>query len=285
MRTRWVWVNAALKCEAQDGAAGAYRKKRKELARPDDAEGRLKGAMQDFAKRDTTPELMDTEAVDYESFRDCLAQLTQVNALSFAYRPTLAFFAKLAREGGFPRDRPLMVMDAGSGYGDMGRKVDRWAQKRGLAIEITGVDLNPWAARAAAEASDPARPLRWVTANLFDYKPQGGADIVMSSLFAHHLPGDMLLRFVGWMEETARIGWFINDLERHPLPYYFVKSAFWATRRHRFMRHDGPVSVASAFQKRDWARYLAEAGLPEGAARIEPWMPFRLCVSRMKARN
>jgi hypothetical protein len=43
------------------------------------------------------------------------------------------------------------------------------------------------------------------------------------------------------------------------------------------------VSVASAFKKRDWVRNLAEAGLPQGAARIEPWMPFRLCVSRIKA--
>src|SRR5262249_51949441 len=129
----------------------------------------------------------------------------------------------------------------------------------------------------------PARPLRFVTANLFDYKAEGGADIVMSSLFTHHLSDSALVQFIKWMEANARIGWFINDLERHPLPYHFLKFAFLATRRHRFMRHDGPVSVASAFRKRDWARYLAEASLAEGSARIEPWMPFRLCVSRIKA--
>jgi hypothetical protein len=237
----------------------------------------------DFSRRDATPELMDTEAVDYATYRDCLVQLTQANQLSLAYRPTLAFFRRLHREGRFPKNRPLSVIDAGSGYGDMGRKLDQWAKQRGLAIEITGVDMNPWAARAAAEAAGPARPLRFVTANLFDYQAKGGADIVMSSLFTHHLPGAALVRFIKWMEETARTGWFINDLERHPLPYHFLRFAFWATRRHRFMRHDGPVSVASAFKRRDWVRYLAEAGLPEEAARIEPWMPFRLCVSRIKA--
>src|SRR5215469_11076429 len=239
--------------------------------------------MPDFSKRDTTPELMDTEAVDYESFRACLVQLTQANQLSFAYRPTLAFFRRLLREGRFPNDRPLIVIDAGSGFGDLGRRADRWAAQRGLSIEITGVDMNPWAARAAAEASGPARPLRWVTANLFDYRSEASADIVMSSLFTHHLPDPALVRFIKWMEETARIGWFINDLERHPLPYHFLKFAFRATRRHRFMRHDGPVSVASAFKRRDWVGYLAEARLSEGEARIEPWMPFRLCVSRTKA--
>ncbi len=237
--------------------------------------------MPDFSKRDTTPELMDTEKVDYESFRSCLVELTQANELSLAYRPTLAFFRRLAREGRFPQDRPLRVIDAGSGYGDMGRKLDRWAMKRGHSIEIVGVDMNPWSARAAAEATEPARPLRWVTSNLFDYT--ASADVIMCSLFAHHLPDPLLIRFLQWMEDNARIGWFINDLERHPLPYYFVKFAFWAARRHKFMKHDGPVSVASAFKKRDWARYLAEAGIPQDAAGIESWAPFRLCVSRVKA--
>jgi hypothetical protein len=238
--------------------------------------------MPDFSRRDTTPELMDTEKTSYADFRKCLVELARANELSLAYRPTLAFFRRLAREGRMPRGRPLIVVDAGSGYGDMGRKLDRWAARRGLRVEIVGVDMNPWSARSAAEATDAARPLRWVTANLFDYRPEGGADVVMSSLFTHHLRGPLLADFVAWMEKSARIGWFINDLERHPIPYHFLKFAFWATRRHRFMRHDGPVSVASAFKKQDWVETLSQAGLGKGAARIEPWFPYRLCVSRLK---
>ena len=238
--------------------------------------------MPDFSKRDTTPELMDTEVVSYEELRGVLRELTQANELFLAYRPTLAFFKRLAREGRLSGDRPIVVIDAASGYGDMARKVDGWAAKNGIGLEITGVDINPSAARAAAEATAPGRPLRWVTANLFDFRREGGADIIMSSLFTHHLPDPQLVRFIRWMEESARIGWFINDIERHPLSYYFLKFAFWATRRHRFMRYDGPVSVASAFKRQDWVRLLQEAKLRQGAARIEAWTPFRLCVSRVK---
>jgi len=238
--------------------------------------------MPDFSKRDTTPELMDTEVVSYEELRGVLRELTQANELSFAYRPTLSFFKRLAREGRLGEDRRIVVIDAASGYGDMSRKVDAWAAKNGVNLEIIGVDMNPWAARAASEATAAGRPLRWVTDNLFDFRPEGGADIIMSSLFTHHLPDPQLVRFIRWMEENARIGWFINDVERHPVPYYFLKFAFWATRRHRFMRYDGPVSIASAFKKEDWARLLKEAGLREGAARVESWTPFRLCVSRVK---
>jgi len=28
------------------------------------------------------------------------------------------------------------------------------------------------------------------------------------------------------MDSHARSGWFINDLHRHPLPYYFIKTVF-----------------------------------------------------------
>lgn len=239
--------------------------------------------MPDFSKRDKTPELMDTEAVDYADFQTCLRQLAQANELSLAYRPTLAFFRRLMRKKRLPAKCPIVVLDAGSGYGDMARKLDRWAAKHGIDVEIRGIDMSPWSARAAAEATPSGRPLKWITANLFEYRAEGGADIIMSSLFTHHLPDPMLIRFIQWMEENARIGWFINDLERHPLPYHFIKVAFWATRRHRFMRHDGPVSIASAFKKRDWVRLLREAGVPEVEANIETWVPFRLCVSRVKA--
>ncbi len=220
--------------------------------------------------------------MSYAEFRSCLSQLAKVNALTLAYRPTLAFFDELKRKNRLPAHGPLLVLDAGSGYGDMGRKLDRWARKNGVRLEITGVDMNPWSAQAAAAATRAGRPLRWVAANLFDYPCEGGADIVISSLFTHHLAHPALIRFIQWMEEHARIGWFINDLERHPLPYYALKAAFWVFRRHRFMRHDGPVSVASAFKKADWAAALREAGLPEGAAKIEYWAPFRLCVTRLK---
>lgn len=238
--------------------------------------------MPDFSRRDTTPELMDTEAVDYESFRECLKELAQANALSLAYRPTLAFFRRLTREQRWPKGRPLTVIDAGSGYGDFARKLDGWASNRSLPIEIVCVDMNPWSRRAAEEATKKGRPLRCVTANIFDYQAEGGADVLICSLFAHHLPDATLVRFLRWLEDNSRIGWFINDLERHPLPYYFLKLAFWATRRHRFMQHDGPVSVASAFKRKDWVRYLTEAGIPRGAARIEARVPYRLCVSRMR---
>ena len=238
--------------------------------------------MPDFSRRDTTPELMDTEVVSFEDFRLCLEQLADANRLSLAYRPTFAFLEKLHRESRLPKDRRFVIADIGSGYGDTLRLVDAWAQRHGLAVELVGVDLNPWSARAAAEATPPGRPIQWVTQNLFDYAPESGVDIVMSSLFTHHLRNPDVVRFLAWMERTARIGWLVNDLQRHRVPYYALKWGFPLLRRHRFMQHDGPVSVASAFTRADWELLLDEAGLKAGTAKVTAWMPFRLAVTRIK---
>jgi SAM-dependent methyltransferase len=234
----------------------------------------------DFAVRATTPELMDTEDCGYETFRDCLVDLAAVNRLTLAQRPTLGFLRRLHREGRWPEGRPLRILDVGSGYGDMLRRIDRWADRRGLAAELTGLDLNPWSTRAATEATAEGRPIRWLTADAFAY--DGEVDVVVSSLFAHHLDDPTLARFLAWMEAKAGIAWFVNDLHRLAFPYYGFALLAALMRWHRFVRHDGPVSISRAFRPADWRRLAAEAVLSLDTVEIAPRFPFRLCVARVR---
>jgi SAM-dependent methyltransferase len=220
---------------------------------------------------------MDGEDIDFQTFRGCLEDLAKVNRWTLAHRPTLAFLERLRREGLWPKTRPLAVLDVGSGYGDMLRVIDRWATARGLAVTLQGLDRNPGSARAA-EAVAGSAGITWITQDLFDH--QGGADVVISSLFAHHLDDGALVRFLAWQEAQARIGWFVNDLLRHPFSYHGFGVLARAMRWHPFVRHDGPVSISRAFRADDWRRLLAAAGVKD--ARIEPWFPFRLCVSRVR---
>lgn len=143
-------------------------------------------AKRDFSRRNALTELMDADT-DYATFRACLVNLAQLNRLTLASWPTLQFLNRLARSGRLPRDRTISIVDVGSGYGDMLRVIDRWAARRGFRVDLTGVDLNPYSARAAAEATPPDRPIRYVTANVLDYRPPGPIDLVISSIFTHHL--------------------------------------------------------------------------------------------------
>ncbi len=235
-----------------------------------------------FAHRVLLPELMDTEPCGSDTFRACLVDLSKVNRLTLAYRPTLAFLRRAARS--LPPGRALRLLDVGGGYGDALRHIDRWAARRGIALEMTSVDLSPWS-RAAGEGAAPTRtPIRFVTANVFDYQPDAPPDVVISSLFAHHLEDRDVVRFLQWMERHATRGWFVNDLHRHPLPYWFFRLLSRAMRWHRFVRHDGPVSIGRAFVRADWQRLIAEAGLPAGAVAIRWWLPFRYGVTRFMPR-
>ncbi len=165
----------------------------------------------------------------------------------------------------------------GSGHGDMLRAIAHWARRRGLAVSLTGLDRSPWAARAAAALPTPGAPIRWLTEDLFDH--QGQADLVISALFAHHLDDDQLARFLAWMDQRARLAWFVNDLRRSAVSYYGFAALARLMGWHPFVRHDGPVSIRRAFRKDDWRRLLAAAGV--GGARIQPRFPFRLCVAKV----
>jgi SAM-dependent methyltransferase len=232
----------------------------------------------DFSRRSDAAELMDGPC-DFETFRGCLEDLARANALTLTHRPTLVFLEGLRRRGRIASGRPIRIVDVGSGYGDLLRAVDRWGLKRGLDLDLVGVDLNPWSARSARQATMPDRPIRWLTADVFAYDEP--CDVVVSSLFTHHLGDSELVRFLTWMEGHARVAWFVNDLHRHPFSYYGFGLLARIMRWHRFVQHDGPVSIARAFSREDWLRLLRQNGL-DGVARVERRFPFRLCVRRVR---
>jgi 2-polyprenyl-3-methyl-5-hydroxy-6-metoxy-1,4-benzoquinol methylase len=228
------------------------------------------------------PELMDG-ACSYGDFRGCLHSLEQINRWLLGYRPTLAWLKRLPpalRDHGL-RD-PVHIVDVGCGGGDLLRRIAGWARGRGIAVRLTGIDLNPHAARAAAESTPKELAIEWVTGDALAYRPEKPVDIVVSSLMAHHLEDEEIIALLRWMEATARVGWFINDLERSE---WSARMFGWMERLvgwHHFVRHDAPVSFRRAFREEDWTGLLTAAEVPREAVTVEHWRPGRLCVGRWK---
>jgi len=231
----------------------------------------------DFSRRARMLERMDDPTVSFETWRACLVDLAKVNTLTLAYRPTLAFLNRIYDTGLWPQDRPVVILDVGSGYADTLRKIGKWAKARGLDVRLQALDMNPWSERAAERVPGSA-DIHFLSENLFDHR--GGADIVLSSLFTHHLDDMEVVRFLEWQEVNARIGWFVNDLLRHPFSWFGFSLLSRLMLWHPFVVHDGPISIRRAFRPEDWTVLLAKAGVHQ--ARIESWFPFRLCVSRVR---
>jgi len=234
----------------------------------------------DFSRRADLSELLD-EPCSYEDLRGCLRDLEQVNRVSFGYRPTLEWLQQFVLE----TNHPLHIVDVGCGGGDMLRRIESWsAQKRGV-VRLTGVDLNPNAIRAAREFTSADSRIEWIAGLAYSLDPDSDPiDVVISSLFTHHLTDDEIVRFIEWMERVARHGWLINDLYRSRTPYLWFKMLAAAMRWHRFVRHDGPVSFQRAFLPHEWKHYAQRAGLSAREVCISNVWPARLCVKRVKPR-
>jgi SAM-dependent methyltransferase len=225
------------------------------------------------------PEWMD-EPCTYADFRACLVDLARVNTITLARRPTLQWLSHLITNS--PQARPLHIVDIGCGGGDMLRAIAKWAKRRGISVSLTGIDLNPYAIRAAQELNHAGAPIQWIHGNAYSYNPPGDIDVIVSSLFTHHLPDAEIVRYLVWMETTARCGWFINDLHRMRIYIHIFQALSTAARWHRFVRHDGPVSIRRSFRTADWQRLCEAANIDLESVSIRKRIPGRLCVGRIK---
>jgi SAM-dependent methyltransferase len=230
----------------------------------------------DFRHRAQLTERID-EPCSRDELRACLRDVARLNRWFLGYRPTLQWLESLVLGA---RSRSIHILDVGCGYGDGLRRIEQWAHMRGIAVELTGIDINPDAAAIAAEATLPSSRIRWHAANVFTYRPPKPIDLVVSALFTHHLSEPHVVRFLEWMEQNATLGWFINDLSRSPVPYHLLGIFSKIARLHPFVQHDGPVSFARAFVEQDWREMCASASLDERAYTLKACKPARLCVAR-----
>lgn len=228
-----------------------------------------------LARRSDAPELMDTDCRDYDDYRACLRDLSRVNVATLTHRPLLRWLARTTAD--WPS---FTLLDAACGYGDLLRVVARWAARAGKQVRLTGVDLNPWAIRAAREAGGPD-DIAYVHGDIFDHRPGQAPDLIVSSQFAHHLDDAAIVRFLGWLEAEAGRGWFVTDLRRHWFPYMgfpvLARVALW----HRFVRYDGRVSITRSLTAAEWQARVDEAGL-HGVASVHRRLPFRITVERVR---
>ena len=227
----------------------------------------------DLTHRAHLDEAMDS-LVDRAVYRRCLRDMDRISRLALAHRPTLAFLDQVAAT----HPGPLHILDVACGDGAMLRRIATWAKRKGIAVELTGLDLHPWAIERAGEYASP--PIRYLIEDVFRYTPPVAPDVILTAHFTHHLPEPDLLRFLAWMHATARKGWFINDLQRHPNPYRNLTVLARFLPLHPVILSDALISIRRAFTVEDWQRLTLAAGIPD--ATITEQFPARVTVASLK---
>lgn len=222
--------------------------------------------MPDLSQRSDALELLDGE-VSREDLWLNLKELDTINRWLGGHKATLMGLERLTGP-----QRPWRIVDIGCGGGDSLKAVSDWAQKNQIRVELTGVDLKPECLEYA-QAFYPELQANWVCS---DYrKLEGPWDIVISSLFCHHLTPEQFLEYLTWTKRVATWGFVINDLHRHPLAYHGIQALTGLLSNSHLVKHDAALSVWRGFHRHELKNSLKEADL---MARVEWIWAFRYLV-------
>jgi SAM-dependent methyltransferase len=233
----------------------------------------------DFSRRSGEAEWLDNAELQPDELARVLHDLARFNGAMFGHWSVLDWLGRALRDA--PKGEPLTLLDVGCGYGDLLRAIRRWARKRDLSLRLIGIDLSRETVRIAQAATAADDEIEYHAADVFDFQLGRPVDLVVSSLLTHHFGDAMLVAFLRWMEASARKGWFIYDLQRHRVPYYFIGLMRFVTRLHPMVIHDGRISVARSLTRREWEDRIARAGIARNAVTLR-WFLFRFAIGRLR---
>ncbi len=209
--------------------------------------------------RSTLPEKMDDLSAPEGQVRRALAEIETINRWLGGYRVVTEALEQLS----WPHEaKEVRLLDIGSGGGDTLRAIARWAQKKGLAMRLTGIDINPAMTRYASKRTASHPNVHFRTASVFDADLDREAPhIVTCNLLAHHFDGPALAQLLSRLDALATDAVIINDLHRHPVAYHSIKMLTRLFSRTYLVKYDAPLSVARALTRREWQQALRAAGI------------------------
>ena len=237
--------------------------------------------MKFLAQRDRQPELMDQPGLDGETHRHALDGLRTTNSVSRVARVIWRGImeAKLLLDNA----RPLRILDIAAGGGDVITGVARLAARDGVAVETHGCDINPTAVEYAQDAAKKAGVActQFYRLNALTDRLPDNYDVVMCSLFLHHLSDADARDLLRRMAHSARRCVLVDDLRRNRLGYFYAWAGARLLTRSHIVHIDGPLSVRSAFTIGEMRQLADDAGL-NGAQFRRHW-PQRFLMSWKKA--
>jgi len=215
--------------------------------------------MRKFSHRSAQRELLDGDHLPFDDIRLNMQELDFINTWLGGHRITLAGVRSLLRNR-TAQHNPWHICEIGCGGGDNLRVIKKYLDQQGMAAEYTGIDLNPHCISFAENRQENAG-IRFVCSDykqaVFTTKPQ----IIFSSLFCHHFENDAIQQQWQWMKDNTTLGFFVNDLHRHPMAYYSIRQlTSWFSSSY-LVKHDAPLSVLRGFQKSELIA-LQQAVLP-----------------------
>lgn len=232
--------------------------------------------------RHREPEWMDQPDIDPSLHDRALDSLTRLNRWAQSGRILWPAIRDLAMA--LP-DRTCRALDLATGAGDVPAALCRRAALCGITLEFTAIDVS---GRAIEYARRSARRslarINFIQGDaLRDELPAGAYDVVMCSLFLHHLvEGEAALLLRRMMAASRRLV-LVSDLRRSAGGLWLTHLAARLLTRSPVVRVDGPRSVRAAFRRQEAESIARQAGWTDFDVR-SVW-PFRFLLTGRKGRS
>ncbi|HSV10038.1 MAG TPA: methyltransferase domain-containing protein [Hanamia sp.] len=212
--------------------------------------------MIDYNNRSLKKEILDQNNIPFEDIVLNMKELEFINAHLGGHSITIKGFKKLLQN-----QKGISVCETGCGGGDNLNAINQYCLRNHIICSFTGIDINKNCIAFAKNNSKISN----VNFIVSDYKEISFSnekpDIIFSSLFCHHFKENELIEMLAWMKNNSEIGFFINDLHRHPFAYYFIKMATKIFSKSYLVKNDAPLSVLRGFKKNEWESIFEKAGI------------------------
>lgn len=204
-------------------------------------------------------EVMDQPGLPADEHRHALRSLARINWFSRSSGLLARPIDALARES---HPSPLRVLDLACGGGDVLVSLARRFARSGFTIQWAGCDVSPIAvAHSRGHAERAGIEVEFVQCDVLSDTIPTSFDVVMCSLFLHHLADSEAIVLLAKMGQAARRLVLVNDLVRSTAGYMLAHVACRLLTRSAVVHNDGPLSVANAFTINEIHRLAHEAGL------------------------
>lgn len=203
-------------------------------------------------------ELLDRQDIPFPDIKRNMEELAFINQWLGGHRITLIGLKTLIKY--HHTSKPLQIAEIGCGGGNNLYTIKKWAKKYNLSINLVGIDINEDCI-TFARAQPQNNGIHFICSDYRSAQLPGATDIVFSSLFCHHFTNEELITQLQWMHHNSSLGFFINDLHRHPLAYHSIKLLTSIFSKSYLVKNDAPLSVKRGFKKNEWRALFQQAGI------------------------
>ena len=219
------------------------------------------------------PELMDDPALPPADHDAALDGLARLNTWSLADLPFRGPILQLLPQD----DRRITILDMAAGSGDLVIRLAQSLPGGRDRIQWKVADISEHAlARCRQRAGEAGLEIETHQVDAV----KGGlppADIVICSLFLHHLEEQAATSVLRNLHSAARLGGVVCDLRRSRTGLLLAAIASRVATRSHVVHFDAIASVRAAFTPDELQRMTEAAGIAE--ARIQPVFPQRMRVT------